>query len=550
MRKSLHVAALLALVSAPAYGVQLSPDQALARLNMDKVARSIKSIGSESLRLVHSESTQSGSTAYYVFADAEKTMFVSADDAGVPLLGYVDNPNLDMESMPPQMRWWLSEYARQIEWASANGIVSKTGGEKTEFAPISPLCATTWDQEAPYNNLCPKKGSRTTVTGCVATAMAQVMKYFNWPVTGAGTVSYRWNRQTLTMNLGATTFDWANMLNSYPSANSGTSAQRTAVATLMKACGYAVEMEYDIASNGGSGASSYELANVLVENFGYDKGARMEWRDFYALEDWNEMIYQNLANVGPLLYGGSGSDGGHEFVCDGYRSGGMFHINWGWSGYYDGYFKLDALDPEGLGTGGGAGGFNYYQDVTLAIQKPQEGSEYPSPYLGIDGSLTATTDGRYVSLSAGSDGGFWNLGNYAGNFHIAIQLTPQDGGEPYYVNMDGMGNMCVTLPALQGWEGLYFDVPATVPGGTYQLVPVYRLDGVGDWIPMRTYYYAPSSVTVSFASSGVENVEIESTQSDQEEWFNLQGQRVDSSRNIPGVYVKRRGGVTEKVVVR
>lgn len=551
MKKTLLVSASVTMAFMPSVARQLTPDEAYGRLTSDRAKVGAATVQETSPRLLEVAKTDAGTAAYYVFSSDDKTLFVSADDVAVPLLGYIESPSVDLSNMPPQMKWWLGEYKRQIEWASENGVTSLGGGAKTDFAPISPLCATLWDQGAPYNNLCPKSGGKTTVTGCVATAMAQVMKYFNWPAKGVGSISYTWNGTPLSMDFAATTFDWANMLNSYPSSTSGTSAQRTAVATLMKACGYAVEMDYGLASTGGSAASSYRLANVLVDNFGYDKGARMEWRDFYTLEDWNEMIYQNLAQVGPVLYGGSGSGGGHEFVCDGYKSGGLFHINWGWSGYYDGYFKLDALDPEGLGTGGGTGGFNYYQDVTLAVQKPQTGSTYPTPYLAVDGALAATLiDHRYVILNAGNDGGFWNLGNYSGYFLIGLRLVKEGADDTYYVNMDGMGNMCVTLPALRGWQKLGFDVPESVPGGTYQVAPVYKLDGTGEWIPFKTYYYSPSYATVSFPTTGVDEIAADGGDGNETRWYNMQGQPVDGATATPGLYIKQTGGKTSKVLVK
>lgn len=550
MKKILLVSASLVMTVMPSVARQLTPEEAYGRIGDDR-AKVVAAMTQESSpELLEIAKTDAGNAAYYVFASGGKTLFVSADDVAVPLLGYIENPAVDLSAMPPQMKWWLGEYKRQIEWASENGVASLPGGEKTDFAPISPLCATTWDQEAPYNNLCPKRGSRTTVTGCVATAMAQVMKYFNWPENGNGSISYTWNGMNLSMDFSATTFDWDNMLNSYPLSTSGTAAQRTAVATLMQACGYSVEMNYGLASEGGSSASSYSLANVLVDNFGYDKGARMEWRDFYAIDDWNAMIYQNIAEVGPVLYGGSGSGGGHEFVCDGYSSGGLFHINWGWSGYYDGYFKLDALDPEGLGTGGGTGGFNYYQDVTLAIQKPQADSSYPVPYLGVDGDLEAKRSDRFVTLSAGNDGGFWNLGNYSGNFLIGMRMVNEEAEDTYYVTMDGMGNMCVTLSALSGWDSLGFSVPESVPGGTYHVAPVYKLDGVGEWIPFKTYYYSPSYTTISFPTTGVEELVTDGGDEGETRWYNALGQPVKDNPAQMGLYIKQVGGKTSKVIVR
>lgn len=270
MNKTLLIIAALAATTVGCWGRPLSPDAALARISGDYDAKhNVKSPAMSSPRLIVT-GKEANQATYYVFATQSQTLIVSADDLAYPLLGYIDNPSVDFDNLPPQMEWWLGEYSRQIAWANANRDIfteSAVPEKSTDSrAPIAPLCATTWDQDAPYNNLCPMKGGKRTVTGCVATAMAQVMKYFNWPATGTGSVSYRWNRQTLTMDFGSTTFQWDKMLNSYPSSTSGTSDQREAVATLMKACGYSVEMDYGVASDGGSGASSWILPNVLVSN--------------------------------------------------------------------------------------------------------------------------------------------------------------------------------------------------------------------------------------------------------------------------------------------
>lgn len=546
MNKSLLVTAVIAATSIGGWSKTISPDAAFARLSNDMSVKQMVSATKSAPRLV-TVGKEADLPTYYVFSTQTQTLIASADDIAFPLLGYIDNPSVDFDNLPPSMAWWLGEYSRQIAWANANSdkFTEASAPEKTADSrePIAPLCATTWDQSAPYNNLCPLKGSQRTVTGCVATAMAQVMKYFNWPATGTGTVSYKWNRQTLSMDLGATTFQWDQMLDSYPSASSGTATQREAVATLMKACGYSVEMDYDVASAGGSGASSWILPNVLVENFNYDKGARTEFRDFYELEVWEGMIYDNLANIGPVLYGGSGTLGGHEFVCDGYSSDGYFHINWGWSGESDGYFKLNALNPPALGTGGGAGGFNTFQDATLGIQKPQTNSEYPVAYMAIDGDLSATIEDKEITCSAGDDGGFFNLSNYSGDFTIGLQMVNNANSQVYYSILGS-----TTIPALNGWYTLTFTVPDEVPNGVYAVVPAYRLNG-GEWTPFRTYIGSPSSVDITIGTSGVDD--IQSIEADAiEKWYNLQGHEVDSENMPAGIYIKVAGGKSAKVLVK
>lgn len=556
MKKSLLISALMALAVLPSAARQLTPDEAYGRLSgSDRAKAGAAAVVSP--RLLDSVKTKAGVTTLYVFATKDKTLFVSADDAAVPLLGYIDNPAVDLSNMPPSMTWWLGEYSRQIEWASANGIVSSIDGAATDYEMIAPLCATKWDQDAPYNGLCPLRNGVTTVTGCVATAMAQVMNYHKWPATGQGSIAYDWNNETLSMDFSTVTFDWLNMLNIYPEATSGTETQRAAVATLMKACGHSVEMGYDVAPIG-SNASSYGLANALVEFFSYDKEARMEMRDFYVIDDWNAMIYQSLYEHGPVLYGGSGVDVntgeitvGHEFVVDGYEGDGYFHVNWGWSGYCDGAFKLDALNPDDVGIGGGDGsGFNYNQDVTLAIQLPQSGTSYPDPYIGICGDLEAEVDGRDVMLSAGGDDdGFFNCGNYDGYFLMGLKLVNSVSEETYYVAL-GSEDEADYLESFDGYEYLVFSVPETVPDGTYNVSPVYKLNGSGDWTPCKTYYYASPYATVQFGAAGIGSVESDRTGEGETRWFNVLGQPVSDSSLQPGLYLKQAGGKTTKVMVK
>lgn len=157
--------------------------------------------------------------------------------------------------------------------------------------------------------------------------MAQVMNYFEWPQgAGAGTGSVEVNGETLTMNFAQTTFDWANMLNKY--TNSATATQKNAVAVLMKACGYSVNMNY---GTDASGAQSSALVGALINNFGYDGGIHYDHRDFYSYDEWVDKLYAEMAAGRPVLYGGSSDSGGHQFVFDGFRaSDKAFHVNWGW----------------------------------------------------------------------------------------------------------------------------------------------------------------------------------------------------------------------------
>ncbi len=191
--------------------------------------------------------------------------------------------------------------------------------------------------------------------------MAQVMYYWKYPEKGTGTVTARVNDiQTAPIDLSTITFDWDNMTDTYD--QSSTPAQKKAVAALMKACGYSVDMGYTVDE---SGAQTINLAKALVENFGYNENITFLQRNYFSGQDWNNLVYGELKAGRPVLYSGASITGSHQFVCDGYDGNGYFHINWGWGGMSDGYFLLEALNPGAQGTGGSAGGYNYAQTIKI-----------------------------------------------------------------------------------------------------------------------------------------------------------------------------------------
>lgn len=459
-------------------GRTLTPQEALSRIEGDRVAmKRVGGMDKPQPRLVHTATTSIGAAAVYVFdrPDDGGYLVVSADDVAAPLLGYADGGDASGE-MPPQMKWWLSQYAAEIEHASETGSLRYVGsasdaGYSAQRKSIAPLLATRWDQSAPYNNDCP--AISTTMpngkapTGCVATAMAQVMKYFNWPEKGAGTGNATDSSgKKYTMDLGVA-FSWADMADSY-AAGSYSATQASAVALLMKACGYAVDMNYGSSE---SGASSAAIPSALVDHFGYDAGAHLCMRDYYGRQEWEEMIYENLANVGPVLYtGATNLGGGHAFVCDGYSADGYFHFNWGWSGMYNGYYLLTALNPDGQGIGGYAGGYNMWQDVVLGIRKPTGQPVTPQPFrLTMTEAPTGEVNGNMLSLS----GAWYNAGQQTVTAVVGARFEKvgaTGNGAVQYVNLGE-----VSLDAMQGWRGL--DIPygyASLTDGTYKVSLVTR----------------------------------------------------------------------------
>lgn len=304
-------------------------------------------------------------------------VLVSGDDRFVDVLGYSETGSFDNNDMPDNMRAWLQGYVDEMKWAIEHGIAD---AEKLPTAPrraevkteIGPLMETHWDQGKPYNNLAPEyMEGKKSVTGCVATAMAQAMYYNRWP-EGAMTKdipAYEWKTGVWLpgedQSLPATTFDWAHMKTDYDGSETDETA--TAVATLMKYCGYSVEMTYGASS----GASTDMVADALKEYYDYSETTVYLKRSLYSYGNWIELLYHELAQNRVVVYSGQSSGGGHAFICDGYEGEDYFHINWGWGGSSDDYFKLSVLNPYEQGIGGSStrDGFNFGQGAVVGIQK-------------------------------------------------------------------------------------------------------------------------------------------------------------------------------------
>lgn len=347
-----------------AFGAQLTPGQALLRAEADNA-----SPGKEGRpQYIETLKDSNGRDAIYVFtyAGSQGFMLLPADDQAPAVIGYSETGSFPTKGLPENVMAWMNYYADGV---TSQSLRSPYIGTRAEKPAIAPLMKTTWDQTAPFNNECPVIGNRRAVTGCVATAMAQVMKYWEYPLQGKGSISYQPSNveNELSLDFSKITFDWANMLDAYK-RNNYTTVETHAVATLMKACGYSVKMNY---TTGESGAYSKVIGPALITYFGYDQGVQAVSRSTYKTQqEWDDMIYNELTSSGPVIYSGQSTSGAHCFVCDGYDGKGYFHINWGWGGMSDGYFLLNELTPGEIGTGGHYGGYNLYQDAVIGIMPP------------------------------------------------------------------------------------------------------------------------------------------------------------------------------------
>lgn len=370
MKTNLILSFLVGLMPLASVASPVSPEDAVIRYEQN-LGRKIRS-ANEAPKFVETIFNEEGVAViyHYTFSGDRGFLLLPANDAVPALLGYSETNSFKSDNMSPSLKSWLSLYGSQIAEAGDSPALMATGTRAAERAAIEPMIKTQWDQSTPYNYQCPTIDGRRSVTGCVATAMAQVMNYWQYPATGKGSISYspQSTDQELSLDFSEITFDWENMKNKYGWSDKPSSPEVDAVSTLMKACGYSVKMQY---TSWESGAYSRDIPNALLSYFGYDQGvSRKERSNFSSLEEWDQMVYNELVNVGPVICSGQSTSGAHCFVCDGYDGNGMFHINWGWGGMSDGYFLLNELTPGEIGTGGHYGGYNMNQEVIVGVMPP------------------------------------------------------------------------------------------------------------------------------------------------------------------------------------
>lgn len=414
--------------------------------------------------------------AYYIFNIGENDgyVIVAGDDMARTILAYSDQGHIDVNNMPDNMRYWLDFYQAEItSIPDRKDLTAYAGGVDNPGTPVvNPLLKQiAWDQGAPYNDLCPTYQGQHLVTGCAATSMAMVMKYYEYPEKGTG--SFNYTTQALKLPVSVTLgekYDWDNMRDTYSGAESA--AQKEAVATLMFHCGASLNMEYNTSSAGGSGASVFSHLPALVDNFGYNKNMYFLGRDYTTEGNWKTLIKAELDANRPILYSGQSSQGGHSFVLDGYTASDYYHFNWGWSGMYNGYYSLSSLAPGTGGTGAGAGEYNEYQFILLGAQPEETGSPKSGMYL--DGTLTAgkMSYGRNdeISLKATS------IYNMTAPLNGKIGMALFNGST--FVSFIG-ATQDVDFTIGYGYRTITFTgaIPSNVSNGNYQLCLASQTEG-------------------------------------------------------------------------
>lgn len=497
MRRISFAILCAALVSQVAVARQLSSEEAL---NAAIAEYSLKAPKAQVRTL---SSATSGSDlptlAYTVEVDAEPAVYVftqkkggymvvAANDA-VPtgLLGYTDNGEFNPDSLPGNVAWVLDQYGKQVSYAASMEQVEEDESGLSRYDQsknrrrVDPLVKTTWGQTSPYNAYTPEVDGSRCPTGCVATAMAQVMYTYRYPSVGTGSKSVRAGGVKYSVDLSAMPFDWDAMASAGGRATTTESAD--AIANLMYAIGMGVTTTYKPTAS----SSNYTYAaRCLVNNFGYDNSVAVLDRSYFESEDWADLLYGELAEGRPVMYSGASSvDGGHAFICDGYDGDNYFHINWGWDGAYNGYFLLSALDPRGNNAG-----FVYNESMIIGIRPAQAGTPvrpvitYISDFT-VENAVYDRTTANTVTFS--DPRGIFNKSIGALDVTFGARLVSDNGEEMHVASAN-------KIALLSGQAIRTYTVPVSAfpTEGRWTVYPAFKTTD-GEWhdcLVMRTQEYA------------------------------------------------------------
>lgn len=453
---------------------------------------------------VQLEDQMSAETAFYIFNNETEGgyVFVAGDDELYPYIAYSNEGRFTFDNMPTYIRGFMDKLQVAVSVLLANPQ-NKTksypcskrlnANHKSHVDPL--LGKIVWDQGDPWNRRTPIENGKHTPVGCVATATAQIMKYHEWPESGSGIVDYQeTNGRKHRVSLSSK-YNWKIMPDSIGEDEKVSNEVAETLSTLCFHVGVAEHMNY---SSHGSGTISQYVTAALRKYFKYDKSVRQVFREMVTQEQWEEMIRTELSNDRPVYYGGSGSGGGHAFVCDGYDERGLYHINWGWRGVSNAYFNLNLLDPENLGTGGGTGdGFSEGQEIIIGIQPDKDGTskehlpELVSNHFEINGESSEEM-GVKIFLSTGAEESF------DGQLTIAMKKVNSDKIVYSDKCLNNLHLGVYTFKKIDIKKAKLFD---NVEDGKYVVYPVTKVAN-SDWYRLLTPVGKIGEVQVEFSDNG------------------------------------------------
>ena len=437
------------------------------------------------LSLAYTGMDANGQATLYAFNRRPNEGFVviAADDRAPEVLGYADQGTYDTASMPANMKWWLGQMEAQMAYliTHPNMTMTKPRRSATVVKPL--LGETAWDQRSPYNLLCPyisyydedeeENVSGRAPTGCVATALAQVMYYWKYPAASTGSISY--TTATAKKKVSAdlnTTYDWSVMT---PKCNKySDDTTKNAIAKLMFNVGAALKSDY---LPNGTGAYDVDVVPTITKYFGYDKGARYVPRDYTPAADYEQMLIDEIEAGRPVPYGGvTRRQEGHFFVLDGIDADGLYHINWGWGGMDNGYFLISSLHPDEQGTGGSASSdaFKYHQLFIAGMQPDHGGTAETVWQLSYDkvGDISGTFNRNKAVKTTVY--GLTNISSTSDTLFCKLYWTLMTPDSAVVWQSPIMSD---TLGLYDGYSKIThkISIPDSIKAGAYLLVPSYTI---------------------------------------------------------------------------
>lgn len=492
MRKILLLFSLF-LMTLVAWGEPIDRNEALKQANAFLSSKGIPVRQSLDMAYAQPGKAAEARSLYYVFnvGNDKGFVIVAGDDAVSPILAYADRGDFSEREMAPAAKAMLESYAQQIEMIQQNPSLAVAAS--TSYAAIAPMVETQWNQMEPYNYMCPiiRGEAVRSVTGCVATAMAQIIYYHKHPVEQTKAIpAYELSSRYVIPGADPVTLNWDAMQLTYTGSEAEDDPSALAVAQLMVLCGKSVKMSY---SSSASGAASESVPAALKEYFDYDGAAHMVYRDEYANADWEKMIYDELAAKRPVYLSGTSVSGtsavGHAFVCDGYDGEGLFHINWGWGGMSDGFFRLTLLNPDDHGTGGnnGSGGFNMDEGAIIGIQPNQGGTSQEVAQMTLDyfaaTEETVTRNSIFGSFSVPVNAACWN--NTSQTLSVELGLAYYDESNEMVGEPSGLGSYSLDTGYGLSYDGQQLSMGKGILDGTYYVKFVHKVNGSDEWTLMK-----------------------------------------------------------------
>lgn len=459
---------------------------------------------------------------------------VSRDDRHTAVVGLSPLPFV-AEEMPDGFKWWLTRMTERLSDDAPLRTRSVT--------PVANFLKTTWGQTSPYNGACPTIGSRNCPTGCVATSMAQVMRYFSYPAKGKGVGYYTLNNKDHIKIINKT-YAWEKMLPEYSSTSGSTN--KKAVQELMADAGAAVHMKYTVSS--GAAATS-DAARAFFEHFSYDSLAiRYYLREYYTEEEWMGTIYNELALKRPIMFGGidASKESGHSFLFSGCDEAGRLWVNWGWQGSCDGYYDIDNLKPDGDNYSDG-------QEMIIGLKpqlEPDADDEYTSQW-GYDQPFTLKAIGR-DSLQFGI-GTYYNISPLYFKGKLLYRIQSQTDKSIDYKTMLDLEKYGDAVPTFYGYgpeEGEDEEkdtiVVSNLKAGVYELCFVSQAKGELTPRLLRTWG-GTQSITFTKRADGTLIVEGDdptaisaphkTSSTTRRNTYDLRGRKTNGSPSSSGIYI-------------